>query len=147
MRILFTAALAASIAAAPAALADEAADIKDRFTAAVEAEDVAAIAGLYTEDAAFYGPEGGGVVTGGEAIAAGWTPIFEAFEDISVTLTPDGEMALGEDAHASWGTFEMTMTPEAGGEPVTQRGRYSDITVKTAEGWKYRVDHASYMGE
>lgn len=142
MRILFIAAGAAALSAMPAAAQDSADALADAFVAAVVAEDAEALAALYTEDADSYGPDGG--VTHGRAeIAASWSPLFEAYDDFEVTLDKKGERAFGKDSHAAWGLWAMTMTPVAGGERETMTGRYSDVSIKTRDGWRYIVDHAS----
>ena len=131
MKLFLAAAGAAALFATSAAAQDSAQALADAFAAAVMAED-----------ADSFGPDGG-VAHGRAEIAASWAPMFEAFDDITITLDAKGEKALGKDAHAAWGLWTMTMTPAGGGEPVTMSGRYSDNSVKTKEGWRYFIDHAS----
>ena len=142
MKLFLAAAGAAALFATSAAAQDSAEELANAFSAAVMAEDADALAALYTEDADSFGPDGG-VAHGRAEIAASWAPMFEAFDDITITLDAKGDKALGKDAHAAWGLWTMTMTPAGGGEPVTMSGRYSDNSVKTKEGWRYFIDHAS----
>lgn len=142
---IFAAALALSFIAAPAFAQESAKALQDAFAAAVEAEDADALAALYTEDALSYGP-GGDVSKGRAAIAASWTPFFSAYDDISVTLDQQGEVANKKN-HAAWGIWSMTMKSAETGESVTMKGRFTDVSLKTKDGWKYVNDHASSMAE
>lgn len=117
----------------------------EAFCAGVIAEDAHALASLYTEDADSYGP-GGDVTKGRDAIAAGWGPFFDGFDDLTCELEFAGEETSGKTA-TSWGLWTMTGTPVGGGDPVTMKGRFMDFMVKGKEGWRYRADHASMMAE
>lgn len=134
--------IAASFAALPAAAQESPAALADAFAAAVVAEDAAAMAALYTEDAVSFGP-GGRTVIGPEAIAASWTHFFDGFDGFTVTLDKMGSNDLGKKSHAAWGHWTMSATPAGGGDPVTWKGRFMDVSVKTKSGWKYQADHAS----
>lgn len=146
MRTIIAAASLAALFASPAAAQDSAAALADAFIAAVEAEDAAALGALYTDDADSYGPDGS-IAKGSEAIGQSWAPMFEAYDEIAMTLEPMGERAFGKDAHAAWGLWTMSMTPAGGGDRMTIKGRYSDVSIKTKDGWRYIVDHASMMAE
>lgn len=136
------AACVAVVAVAPAAAQESAKALQDAFVAAVVAEDADALAALYTEDADSYPPDGT-FARGRAAIAASWAAFFGAYDGFTLTLEPQGDRALGENAVAAWGLWTMSATPVEGGEPVVWRGRYSDVSIKTAEGWRYFIDHAS----
>ena len=140
-----TLALAATLLAAPAFAQEvtpgSAKALQDAFAAAIVAEDADALAALYTPDATSYGPEGD-VAVGPAAIAASWAPLFEAFDGFTVSLDQTGEMDMG-DAHAAWGLWKMSATLVGGDQPTNWEGRFTDVSVATAEGWKYIVDHAS----
>ncbi|MEP6637053.1 MAG: hypothetical protein ABJB97_10035 [Acidobacteriota bacterium] len=43
----------------------------------------------------------------------------------------------------AWGEYSLTLTPEAGGTPITSTGRFSEIARKEGGKWVYAVDHAS----
>ena len=111
------------------------------FCAAVIDEDIEALAALYTDDADSYGP-GGDVAKGRDAIAAGWTPFFDVFEELTCELTEAGAL-IEDDMAAVWGLWVMTGAPTGGGDTIVMEGRYTDVLVKKNDGWRYRVDHAS----
>ncbi len=142
MNKIFLPALAAiTVAAAPAFAQDTPQALQDAFVTGVNAEDANAISTLYTEDAYSYGPDGS-VSYGRAAIAEGWAALFEAFDGLSITLEQQGEMHKGKVAGA-WGLWTMSATPVGGGDMVVWRGRYTDISKKTSDGWRYMADHAS----
>lgn len=127
----------------PAFAQDSADALADAFCATVVAEDSAALAALYTEDADSYGPDGT-VQKGREAIAASWQAFFDGYDGFTCTLDRKGEQDNGK-THTAWGLWTLTSTPATGGEKVTMNGRYMDISVKTKEGWRYKADHASML--
>ncbi|NWG93398.1 MAG: nuclear transport factor 2 family protein [Parvularculaceae bacterium] len=139
-------ALAAALAlGVTPAFAQESADaLADAFVAAVVAEDADALASLYTEDADSYDPSGS-VQKGRAEIAATWKQFFDAYDGFTASLDRKGHHAPDKKSHASWGLWTMSATPAGGGEPVTWNGRYLDVSVKTKDGWKYIVDHASML--
>ncbi len=140
----FKIAAALALAATPA-IAQESPDaLADAFIAAVAAEDSAALAALYTEDADSYDPSGG-VQKGRAEIAASWQAFFDSFDGFTAALDRKGEHALDKKSHAAWGLWTMAATPVDGGEKVTWNGRFLDVSVKTRDGWRYIVDHASML--
>jgi uncharacterized protein (TIGR02246 family) len=142
MKIAFSAALA--LIATPVLAQQTPELLGDAFVAAIVAEDSAALAGLYTEDADSYDPSGN-VQKGREEIAATWQMFFDAYDGFSASLDRKGEYGLDKKGHAAWGLWTMSATPAGGGDPVTWNGRYLDVSVKTEDGWRYIVDHASMM--
>jgi ketosteroid isomerase-like protein len=80
-------------------------------------------------------------VKGGDAIMAGYADLFSTFT-VSVRV---------EDAHwtevaplvVSWGLTVLTLHPKAGGADVISRTRFTDAAIRTKDGWRYLVDHAS----
>ncbi len=117
--------------------------LAEAFCAGVIAEDANALGNLYTEDADSYGP-GGSIVKGREAIVASWAPFFDGYDNITCEIEKQGEKKNKKN-HTAWGLWTMTGTPADGGDAVTMKGRFMDISVKTKEGWLYRADHASMM--
>jgi len=142
MKYQFVAAIL--LAAAPAYAQESPDALADAFVAAVIAEDSAALANLYTDDADSYDPSGF-VQKGRDEIAASWQLFFDAYDGFSASLNRKGEYAPDKKSHTAWGLWTMTATPTGGGEEVVWNGRYLDLSVKTEEGWKYRVDHASML--
>lgn len=139
-----TLALAAGVSLAPAFAQESPDALADAFVAAVVAEDASALAGLYTEDADSYDPSGS-VQKGRTEIAATWQQFFDGFDGFTAALDRKGELAASKKSHAAWGLWTMSATPVGGGEPVTWNGRFLDVSVKTKDGWKYLVDHASML--
>ncbi|OFX01751.1 MAG: hypothetical protein A3E78_03825 [Alphaproteobacteria bacterium RIFCSPHIGHO2_12_FULL_63_12] len=135
---------AMSFAAMPAVAQESPNALADAFVAAVVAEDAAALANLYTDDADSYDPSGY-VQKGRDEIAATWQSFFDAYDGFAASLTRKGEYALDKNSHAAWGLWTMSATPTGGGEEVVWNGRFLDLSLKTDEGWKYRVDHASML--
>jgi uncharacterized protein (TIGR02246 family) len=146
MKYALAAALALGVSPAFApAFAQESADaLADAFVAAVVAEDADALASLYTEDADSYDPSGS-VQKGRAEIAATWKKFFDAYDGFSASLDRKGHHAPEKKSHAAWGLWTMSATPTDGGDAVTWNGRYLDVSVKTKDGWKYIVDHASML--
>jgi len=145
-KFIITIGAAAIIALPAAAFAQNSPQaLQDAFVAAVEAEDAAALAALYTEDADSYGPGGGDRTTGRAAIAEGWTHFFDGFDNFSSSLDEHGSLDMGKKGHAAWGLWTMSATPVDGGDPVIWNGRFLDVQVKTKDGSRYRVDHASML--
>lgn len=142
MKCVLAAALALS--AAPAYAQDSANALADAFVAAVVAEDAAALAALYTDDADSYDPSGY-VQKGRDEIAASWQMFFDAYDGFAASLNRKGEFSPDKKSHVAWGLWTMSATPSGGGEEVVWNGRFLDLSVRTDEGWRYRVDHASMM--
>lgn len=139
-----TLAAAIALAAAPAFAQESPNALADAFVAAIVAEDSAALAALYTDDADSYDPSGF-VQKGRDEIAASWQVFFDAYDGFAASLSRKGEYALDKSSHAAWGMWAMSATPSGGGEEMFWNGRYLDLAIKTGEGWKYRVDHASML--
>ncbi len=137
-------ATAFAFAAAPALAQETPEALADAFVAAIVAEDADALAALYTEDADSYDPSGH-VQKGRTEIAATWKQFFDAFDGFTASLERKGEHAPSKKSHAAWGMWTMAATPVSGGDAVIWNGRYLDVSVKTNEGWRYIVDHASML--
>lgn len=118
--------------------------LADAFVAAVVAEDAEALANLYTEDADSYDPSGA-VQKGRLEIAAAWQSFFDGYDGFSASLTKKGEHALSKTSHAAWGLWTMAATAPGAAEETVWNGRFLDVSVKTPEGWRYIVDHASML--
>jgi uncharacterized protein (TIGR02246 family) len=144
--LLFT--LAACQAPAPeapppvdvAALTDAIQAREKEWSAAFLAADAAAIANLYTEDAATIQPSGEWR-RGRAAIAQGMQPQFDtttfsAREDITEEVIP-----VGPDFAFEIGHFSSMGTPKAGGAARTASGRYIVLWRKDADGvWRAHRD-------
>ena len=135
--------ISAALIASPAIAQDSPQALLDAFAAGIVAEDADAVAALYTDDAFSYNP-GGTFSEGRDAIAASWDGFFAGFDGFSVSFDQHGEMHEG-DVAAAWGLWTMSATPVDGGEPVVWNGRFTDVSKKTKDGWRYIADHASMM--
>jgi uncharacterized protein (TIGR02246 family) len=111
------------------------------WTKAMNAGDVDAVAACYVPDAVMWFP-GGGIVKGREAIRKGYADYFAAYTIKDAHLDDMGHVDA-DDAKTSWGTFKIEMVAKADGKPVTERGRYTDVSRKVHGHWMYAVDHAS----
>jgi ketosteroid isomerase-like protein len=119
-------------------------ELQEAFIAAVVAEDADALAALYTEDADSYDPSGA-VQKGRGEIAATWQAFFDAYDGFSAALMQKGEHNLSKTSHAAWGLWTMAATVPGAPEETVWNGRFLDVSVKTPEGWRYIVDHASML--
>lgn len=113
----------------------------DCWTKAMNAGDVDAVAACYVPDAVMWFP-GGGMVKGREAIRKGYADYFAAYTIKDAKLDDMGHVDAGN-AKATWGTFTIVMMSKADGKPVTERGRFTDVSRKVNGHWMYAVDHAS----
>jgi uncharacterized protein (TIGR02246 family) len=132
-----------AIAAGPAAAQESPKALQEAFAAAVVAEDAVTLANLYTEDADSYDPSGA-VQKGRAEIEASWRAFFDQFDGFTASLDQKGEHAMKR-SHAAWGLWTMAATPKGGGDKVVWNGRFLDLSVRTKDGWKYIVDHASML--
>ncbi|HBK92325.1 MAG TPA: hypothetical protein DDZ68_11700 [Parvularcula sp.] len=136
--------LTLAFAATPALAQESPNALADAFVAAIVAEDAEALAALYTEDADSYDPSGA-VQKGRLEIAAAWQPFFDAYDGFSAALNRKGEHALSKTSHAAWGLWTMAATAPGAAEETVWNGRFLDVSVKTPDGWRYVVDHASML--
>lgn len=130
--------------ASPAFAQESPKALQDAFVAAIVAEDASALAALYTEDADSYDPSGS-VQKGRNEIAATWQQFFDGFDGFSAGLMQKGEHAMSKNSHAAWGLWTMSATAPGASEATVWNGRFLDIAVKTPDGWRYIVDHASML--
>jgi len=109
---------------------------------AMLANDAAACANLYADDAVLVLP-GSGAIKGRKAIAdayAGW------LKDVKVTdaAVLDTHYRSAGRTSAGWGAWKVTTVPKAGGAPTTEVGTWCAVAAREKDGaWKYVSDHAS----
>lgn len=139
-----TRALAFALAAAvvPAAAQESPKALQDAIVAAVLANDVDAIVDLYAEDAVLYPAVGAASATGREAIRGAWESFMAANTVQDGSVDEQGSEMMGDTA-VSWGTFEMTVAPQGGGETSRLSGRFMDVAKQIDGRWVYVVDHLS----
>ena len=116
--------------------------ISTAFEAACAAGDVKAIVALYADDGTAVWPAQGAVATsraGIEKLATGLCTgagkAKLAFKDVQARW-------LARHIVATLGQWELTTTGTAG-NPVTLQVRTTEVLVRTPEGWRYALDHAS----
>jgi uncharacterized protein (TIGR02246 family) len=115
--------------------------VDQNWQKAMLAGDVDALAACYATDAIAWLPDGA-PTKGREAIRQVFAGILQANTVTAVELSNTHYHACGEMAMA-WGEYTLTLTPKAGGNPVTETGRYSEVLKKEGGKWVYAVDHAS----
>ena len=108
---------------------------------AFEAGDADAVAQCYAPDAVLWLP-GAPMMTGRDAIRAGYVDFFAGSTIKSATLTELGRITHGDEA-ASWGTFKIVLVSRKDGRETTEVGRYTDVSRRIDGRWQYLVDHAS----
>ena len=79
---------------------------------------------------------------GREAIRKGYADYFAAYTIKDGGLDDMGHVDAGA-ARTTWGTFRIEMVSKADGKPVTERGRFTDVSRMIKGRWMYAVDHAS----
>jgi len=128
-------------AAEPAAPKHGLTTVDSAWVKAMLANDAAACAALYSDDAVLVLP-GTGAIKGKKAIAdayAGW------LKDVKVTdaAVTDAHYRSAGRVSAGWGAWKVTTVPKAGGAPTTETGTWCAVAVEKDGVWKYASDHAS----
>jgi len=147
MKKTFVACLLASLVLPTAAFAAEPAPkhglqtVDAAWVKAMLANDAAACAALYADDAVLVLP-GMAAIKGKKGITdayAGW------LKDVKVTeaAVMDTHYRSAGRVSAGWGAFKVTTAPKAGGAPTTEVGTWCAVAVEKDGIWKYVADHAS----
>jgi uncharacterized protein (TIGR02246 family) len=105
--------------------------IRDKYIAAYNAGDAAAVAALFAEDAVSM-PDHRAALVGRAAIESYFRDVFMQFS-ASVSVTPGETDVTGDVAHEH-GTFSVTLTPKAGGSATTETGNYLVVLKKGSDG-------------
>jgi uncharacterized protein (TIGR02246 family) len=134
-------AAASAPAAEPAASKHGLMTLDSAWVKAMLANDPAACAALYADDAVLVLP-GSGAIKGKKAILdvyAGW------LKDVKVTDAAVTDSRYRSAGHLStgWGAWKVTTVPKAGGPATTEFGTWCAVAVETNGVWKYFSDHAS----
>ena len=128
--------------AVPAAAAPQgSAAVDAAWTAAMKANDLDAVVACYADDATAWFPHGPRL-EGKAAIRAAFAEWLGANTITEAAITPVRTETSGK-LSVAWGQFMLTMTPKAGGGPITLRGHYSEVAVKQGNRWVYLLDHAT----
>ena len=120
----------------PASALDKAAFQKEeeKFAAALNRGDVAAVAEFYVENA-YLLPPGSEIVQGRSNIQAFWKKMIEQGSDLKLT-TVDVK-PLGSDAARSIGTFTYKTK---GQQPQEVAGKYVLVLQRIGDDWKIETD-------
>jgi uncharacterized protein (TIGR02246 family) len=120
-------------------------ELRAKYQAAYNAADAAAAAALYTDDAVSL-PDHHTALQGKAAIQQYLQEIFTQYS-ATMTITPSDTDIVGDVAHEH-GTFTVKVTPKAGGDTVTDDGKYVVILKRGADGsWKihHDIDNSNRM--
>jgi len=131
------------LAVAPAALADPQSDGRahaDAFGRAMNAGDVKAALALYTDDARVIFPGRGEEAHGKAEIEKLLTTTFAQLKGQRAEIRALDAVPLDDTHMVTVGRWEIA-APRRGGKPTVVRT--TEVLVKTADGWRYLVDHAS----
>jgi uncharacterized protein (TIGR02246 family) len=136
MRRLLLVATICAAGTAPALAQDKATiqKLNDKFVAAFNKGDAAAIAAMYTNDAAVL-PPGSEIVKGKNAIQAFWKKSAEQLGDIKL-ITVDVK-PLGNNAAREIGTVTLKTKAQP---PQDVSGKYVVVWNKTGREWKLDTD-------
>ena len=111
------------------------------WTKAMLANDPAACAALYADDAVLVLP-GSGAIKGKKAILEAYTGWLKEVK-VTEAVVSDAQYRSAGDISSGWGTWKVTTVKKGGGAPVTEMGRWTAVAVKKDGAWKYAADHAS----
>src|SRR5512141_1283436 len=138
-KIIVACALVCAALAADAAPRHGLQTVDGAWVKAMLANDAAACAALYADDAVLVLP-GSGAIQGKKAIAdayAGW------LKDVKVTdaAVMDNQYRSAGHLSTGWGHWKVTTVPKAGGAATTETGTWCAVAVEKDGAWKYVSDH------
>ena len=111
-----------------------------KFIEAVDNNDAATLAALFTEDAVFVTPQG--PLYGREAIQKFWTDLFKQFH-VSNHVSKDDPYSphiIGTASNEVWRNAEWSETLQGqSGGPIQLKGYWSAIEVREGDDWKHRM--------
>ena len=136
--VVFSALLAAACGTAtpadPAADRQAIAAASARFQAAENAGSAEQARALFTDDLVAMGPDAP-AISGADTVAAEMRSFYEAFT-VEIEYSSQEIEAFG-DWGFDRGTYRFTLTPKAGGAPISQTGKYLWLYRRQADGsWK-----------
>jgi uncharacterized protein (TIGR02246 family) len=137
LALLFSSVSFATARAAPAG----AQAVDEAWRKAITANDLDGIMAVYAEDAVMWLPDAP-EAKGREAIRKSYADLLAANNVTGATLA-DTHYQTSGNLSVGWGDFTLTLSPKAGGNPVTLSGRFSVIARNEGGTWVYVVDHAS----
>ena len=145
LRFPLTLTLALLFAAASSVVSAEvpsgAKSVDEAWRKAMIANDVDAVMSNYSKDAVMWLPDAPEAM-GREAIRKSYEGLLGANTVTGATFSNTHYQTSGK-LSVGWGNFALTLSPKAGGSPVTLSGRFSVIARQENHKWVYAVDHAS----
>ena len=115
--------------------------VDEAWRKAITANDLDGIMAVYAADAVMWLPDAP-EAKGREAIRKSYAALVAANTVTGATFANTHYQTSG-DLSVGWGDFTLSLSPKAGGNPVTMSGRFSVIARNEAGTWVYVVDHAS----
>ena len=110
-------------------------ELREEYNAAVEAGDVARVISLFADEAVLM-PPNEPPATGKEATRSWYETLFEQFNVEPFTSSAE-EVEVTDDWAFDRGTYSITLTPKAGGEPAEDSGKFIAIFQRQTDGsWK-----------
>lgn len=125
----------------PAVANDSPEALQRAFMDALQANDAAALAACYSEDAVNF-PVASMRGVGPDSVRRDWEAFFSAWRVVGAELSEQHLETHGDTAVA-WGLFSIMAEPAAGGTVVRMDGRYMDVARLIDGQWLYVADHAS----
>jgi len=112
--------------------------LRAAFAAAYAAGNAATIASMYAEDAVYL-PDHQPAIAGRAAIQQHFEQVFSVYSTALEIMPADTEIT-GDVAHEH-GTFSVTLTPKAGGDAMTETGKYLVLFERGPDGmWRLHHD-------
>jgi len=115
--------------------------VDEAWRKAITANDLNAVMLCYSKDAVMWLP-GAPEAKGTEAIRKSWAD-FLATNTVTGATFANTHYQTSGNLSVGWGDFTLSLSPKAGGSPVSLSGRFSVIARKEGGKWTYVVDHAS----
>ena len=115
--------------------------VDEAWRKAITANDLDGIMAVYAADAVMWLPDAP-EAKGREAIRKSYVALLAANTMTGATFANTHYQTSG-DLSVGWGDFTLSLSPKAGGTPVTMSGRFSVIARNENGTWVYVVDHAS----
>jgi uncharacterized protein (TIGR02246 family) len=120
-------------------------ELRGKYQAAYNAGDAAALAALYTDDAISL-PDHHPAVQGRPAIQKYFEDLFAEYS-ATMMISPGDTDVTPNLAHEN-GTFTIKVTPKAGGDTISDDGKYLVVLKRGADGaWKihHDIDNSNRM--
>ena len=115
--------------------------LDDAWVKAMLANDPAACAALYDDEAVLVLP-GSGAIKGKKAILDAYTGWLKD-NKVTDAAVMDAHYRSAGKTSSGWGAWKVITVPKAGGAPATEVGTWCAVAVEKNGKWLYEADHAS----